>query len=324
MKWLARKPIDSKQIEQMLNKCAQTGQYVNGGEFSAKLEDSFRDLAKISDDREVIYLNSATSALHLALKVIKRLMPEKETVVTSAYTFPSVIQSQMYKYEVVDIDQEFQPVIKYGEKYINVVTNLLGYVTDLSKHRDEPIIYDNAATPIAFYDNRSIHDYGFCSVVSLHHTKLLGFGEGGFLILDKKFSDLARSLSNFGFTQSSRTYNAYGSNYKASELSAIYSLEFLSSYSSWKSTVDKNFDFLCNELGLNTLYDYSDKSVKSCFFYIHSVPISIKNSACKKYYEPLKRLKVSANLFDRCLCIPTHQDITQDDLFKLCKDHQII
>ena len=142
--------------------------------------------------------------------------------------------------------------------------------------------------------------------------------------MDKKFSDLARSLSNFGFTPNSRAYNSFGSNYKASELSAIYSLEFLNSYSSWKTTVNKNFDFLYKEIKLNTLEDYSDKSVKSCFFYIHSSPITIKNSACKKYYEPLKRLKVSANLFDRCLCIPTHQDITQNDLIKLCKDHQII
>ena len=49
------------------------------------------------------------------------------------------------------------------------------------------LIFDNAATPFTYYKGKSCCNYGHGSTISFHHTKPLGFGEGGAIIVDKKY-----------------------------------------------------------------------------------------------------------------------------------------
>lgn len=324
MKWLADKSIDYKAINCMLEVCKKSGTYVNGGIFSKKLENKFKEIAQISDEKEVIYVNSATSALHLAFRVIKIVDSQKSVVSTSAFTFPSVTQSQIFEYKVLDLDTNFEPIVESEDNVINVVTNLFGYVNNLAKYSDHFVVYDNSACPTGMFNNKSIHEFGFCSVVSLHHTKLIGFGEGGLLVIDKQYSQIARALLNFGFTDTERNFHPFGSNFKASEISAIYSLQFLETINDWLPRVRDNFYFLKNELKLTTLSDYSQDSIKNCFFYIHSERITPVNELCKKYYRPLAARRYATLLFDNCLCLPIHQDISRQDLIKICEDYKIV
>ena len=65
-------------------------------------------------------------------------------------------------------------------------------------------------------------------MVSLHHTKPIGFGEGGFIVFDNKYLDAMEKSICFGYSSSDRLcFNKNASNYKMSEISAIYIDDFL-------------------------------------------------------------------------------------------------
>ena len=65
---------------------------------------------------------------------------------------------------------------------------------------------------------------GNASFISLHHTKPLGFGEGGLAIVDKHLEEQVRIACNFGFVD--RKFNERGSNFKISEISAAAILQY--------------------------------------------------------------------------------------------------
>ena len=53
---------------------------------------------------------------------------------------------------------------------------------------------------ITFYKGRNSCNYGNGSIISFHHTKPFGFGEGGAIIIDSKYEEGARRLINFGIS----------------------------------------------------------------------------------------------------------------------------
>ncbi len=323
MSWLPKKKIDNKFVSDALLDCQNTGIWVNGGKFVAKLENKFSELAKIPSELEVIYVNSATSALHLTFRLIKKVFPNYKKIVTSAFTFPSVIQSYVYPHKIIDINKDFQPKLINNDNEINVVTNLFGYVNDIDKYENKFVIFDNSATPFGFFKNKSIHSYGFCSIVSLHHTKMIGFGEGGFLIISKEYSNLARSLLTFGFTRNERIHKKEGSNFKGSEISAIYSLQYLNTIPGWKLKVEENFEYINKKLNGKTLKNFAKESLPGCYVYIHDSKINIKDNSAKKYYKPLENKPICENLFDRILCIPIHQEMNHHSINKILEAHSI-
>ena len=85
-----------------------------------------------------------------------------------------------------------------------IVTNIFGHLQNfneiLSKTegRDKKLIIDNAATPYSFWDGINSCNLGTASYISLHHTKPIGFGEGGLVIIDKKYEEAVRIACNFG------------------------------------------------------------------------------------------------------------------------------
>jgi len=323
MSWLPKKKVDDNFVQEALTDCQSSGIWVNGGKYVTLLENKFAELANIPSDLDVIYVNSGTSALHLSFRLIQKIFPNFKKIVTSAFTFPSVVQSYVFPHEIIDIKKDFQPKCSKDENDINVITNLFGYVNDLDLYQNKFVIFDNSATPFGRYKNKSIHSYGFCSIVSLHHTKMIGFGEGGFLIISKEFSELARSLLSFGFTKNERIYKEEGSNFKASEISAIYSLQYLKTLPLWKSKVKENFEYLNKKLNGKTLKNFASEYLPGCFVYVNDSKISLKGNSAKKYYTPLNFQPVSANLFDRILCIPIHQEMNQESINKILEVHSI-
>jgi len=87
------------------------------------------------------------------------------------------------------------------------------------------LVYDNAATPYSFYEGKNCVNYGVASFVSLHHTKPIGFGEGGLAIIDKKFEKYVRESINFGMDEE-KNFTEFGSNCKMSEISAAAILQW--------------------------------------------------------------------------------------------------
>ena len=85
-----------------------------------------------------------------------------------------------------------------------IVTNIFGNVVDIQKYEsfcrenNKFLIFDNAATGYTEYKGKNCLNFGIGCTISFHHTKPFGFGEGGAIIVDKKYEKSIRCLNNFG------------------------------------------------------------------------------------------------------------------------------
>ena len=72
----------------------------------------------------------------------------------------------------------------------------------ISNHDFPYIIFDNAATPYTFWEGTNSCNYRERDLMYLlHHTKPIGFGEGGLAIIDKKYEESVRIATNFGISR---------------------------------------------------------------------------------------------------------------------------
>lgn len=117
-----------------------------------------------------------------------------------------------------------------------ICTNVFGNVVDIDKYQewchrngDKWLVLDNAATPYTFYKGRNSVNYGNGAVVSFNHSKPIGFGEGGVIIADIELEQTIRRMINFGIMKpkNPNTWLRIGSNYKMSDISAAYIIQYL-------------------------------------------------------------------------------------------------
>ena len=258
---------------------------------------------------------------------------------TQSFTFPPSAQGTLNECKILDVDLDGGLNLEEIDNDINglIVTNIFGNVVDIDKYvnycksHNKFLIFDNAATPYTFYKNKNCLNYGIGSIISFHHTKPIGFGEGGAIIIDKKYSEIARKLINFGIELDKDSYfSRLGNNYKMSEISAVYIIQY----------IKDNFDYIkrkhkelyiymkdkieqisnCN-FYLFPSFHSDDKILLSCFtilFKDYNDNIRLKilenNIFCRKYYHPLKNTTNAEDIFNRILCITCNKDMETEDI----------
>lgn len=204
-------------------------------EFEARLA------ARFPAGAEVVTVANATQVLILTLKAMG--LPAGGYVAIPAWTFVAtahaVIQAGLRPW-FVDVDPdtwmmapdaiESLPAAVRDDLVAVIPVCAFGALGDLGawrRFREEtgvPVLLDAAAA----FD--ALRDADLPAVVSLHATKALGLGEGGFLVTDDH--DLAlsvRQLSTFGF-QGSRESQVPATNAKLSEYAAAVGLAALDSW----------------------------------------------------------------------------------------------
>jgi dTDP-4-amino-4,6-dideoxygalactose transaminase len=85
-----------------------------------------------------------------------------------------------------------------------------------TKKYNKILIFDNAATAYTFYKGKNCLNYGNGCIISFHHTKPFGFGEGGAIIVDKKYEHSIKCLNNFGIDLTDKYWVKEGNNYNMS------------------------------------------------------------------------------------------------------------
>lgn len=167
------------------------------------------------------------------------------------------------------------------------------------------------STPYTWWEDTNSCNLGTGSYVSLHHTKPIGFGEGGLAIIDKKYEDQTRIACNFGLVDGK--FNERSGNYKMSEISAAAILQWWDQFEI-DELRDKYLDNyykvkyeLRDEEGVSWInYGDDDKFFPSCFPFIHDFEKSIEdndtNYEAKKYYHPLRGFQISTDIYKRILC----------------------
>ena len=308
-----------------LHEANKTNQFTNYGWAVQEVERRARDMLKIDDSKAVIAASSGTTALHAMLWAIQR-QDGQQRIGTQDFTFASnsigpaegPIVTDMLPDFNCNLDDEY---IRFSK--IMIITNIFGHLQDfnyISKYNFPYVIFDNAATPYSFWEGTNSCNLGTGAYISLHHTKPIGFGEGGLAIIDKEYEEQTRIACNFGIVDGK--FNERSGNYKMSELSAAGILQWWDQFNI-EEIRDKYLDNyykvlyeLKDEEGIAWQhYGDEEEFFPSCLPYIHQTSISIDdnktNYEARKYYYPLREFANSMQIYDRILCYATTEGINE-------------
>lgn len=313
--FVQKKQLDIDTFSSYLEQAQNNNQFSNYGYAVKLLEQRAKDRLKIQDHKAVIAVSNGTSAIHAILLAIKT-NTGMHRVGSQAFTFPSAVQGVVDYAEIVDftsyLEFDFSQLIN---TQISVVTNVFGHIQNIDSvskkaiEYEQILIFDNAATPYSFWDGINTCNYGFASFISLHHTKPLGFGEGGLIIIDKLYEELIRKIICFG-KEDDTPYSKYASNFKMSELSAAGVLQWWDQIdfdelaAKYKYNYFKQAEKLPKGIKLYPSNDNLSNFFPSCLPVIHQQPVSSTDPEIKKYYQPLANVPISKDLYERILCYP--------------------
>ena len=210
--------------------------YSNFGPLLTSLEQRLAD--RFAEPTQVLTVTNATQALTLALQAMD--LEPGGYVVLPAWTFVAtahaVVQAGLKPW-FVDVDpatwmldpaqvEDLSPDLN-REAAAVIPVCAFGAMQDLGAWRafrdrtGVPVLVDAAAA----FD--TLFDAGLPAVVSLHATKVLGLGEGGFLATeDAGLAARVRRLTTFGF-EGSRDSRVAATNAKLSEYAAAVGLAAL-------------------------------------------------------------------------------------------------
>ncbi len=242
--FLENKHYDVHRLSQYLSLSVNVNRHANYGPVVQLLEEIVHNLLALPSDRHVVAVNSGTSALHIATALNHILSGAKEfRWVTSRFSFFSAACGSLAKPLFVDCDAigrlDFQQLdLVPKEQYDGVVyTNVFSQNSDWEplyqwcKRNGKRMVVDNAT---GLLDRPSINREKDApiEIVSCHHTKPWGVGEGGFLICNEEEAPIARKLANFGVGLGEWSW--LGSNYKLSDLAAAAIIDRLETLDQWR------------------------------------------------------------------------------------------
>jgi dTDP-4-amino-4,6-dideoxygalactose transaminase len=336
IKWLNKKDINYSNIEKYLNISANSNWFTNFGPVSKLLEERLRDILAIDDSKSIIVVSNGSHAMHAIIAAIENKHGIKRFAVP-AYTFPSNVQGNLRNSIILDVNSDIGLDLAKAELIINdfdgiILTNIFGSVQDLTKYEEwcklnnKLLILDNAAAPASYIKGKNSCNYGIASAISFHHTKTLGFGEGGAIVIDKEYELEVRKVINFGFYNNQK-YDINANNWKMSDVSAAFIMQHLDNYTDIEEKHIKMYEYfktnISNISEVKILPNYSEKSLVSslCVIFNNKVTIDLASSLCnneiemKKYYFPLSEsCRNSKEIYSRILMYPCHIDMSLNDI----------
>ena len=324
-KWLANKTINYDYLCEELYDSQRNNHFANFGPANNQLQKIARKKLKINEDYDIIACSSGTAAYHAIIFTLQIVSEKNLRVANQAFTFPSSAQGPASGSLFVDLDDEFS--FDLTDKFLNhadiiVVTNVFGHLqklTDLvnfAKANKKYLVFDNAATPYSFYEGQNSCNLPDASFISLHHTKPIGFGEGGLAIIKKEWSEVFKSVINFGWNDG--MFNERGSNFKMSELSAAGVLQYWRQFDidrMMKSYLDNYYDLLYDlkqKVNVTQYQNYGemDKFLPACLPVLFEEDVNISDKIeVKQYYKPLVEKPVCSLIYNRIRCFPVHERI---------------
>ena len=345
--WIAVKKINNTRVNNLFKNNIKTNQFTNYGPNVQLLEKIIKEKLKIDETKEVICVCNGSVAIHSLILAINYYYNKEIKWATQSFTFPPSAQGPLKDCLICDIDEEGGLDLLELEKYEKqndikidgiIVTNFFGNLVDINRYEtyckknNKILLFDNAATPYSFYKNKNACNYGDGSTISFHHTKPIGFGEGGAIIVNKEYADIIRKLNNFGIClQKEQYFHSCGNNYKMSDISAIYIIQYLDIFNKIVIKHNKLYNYFIKKIkklnNFKIISNYSDinNSLISCFCvkYLQNGnytsdniinKFNDNNIVCRKYYIPLKNTKKAVELYNSIICLPCNINITIKDI----------
>jgi dTDP-4-amino-4,6-dideoxygalactose transaminase len=338
IEWVPNKEIDTNLVNKLLEDCLLKKQFTNYGKNVKSLEKFLTEKLEIDDNKTVVVVLNGSVALHILTSAIDYYHKRVSQWATQSFTFPASAQGTLSNVIIVDIDLDGGIDLSSINEGIDglIITNIFGNVVDINKYVDfceknnKFLIFDNAATAYTFYKGKNCLNYGHGSTISLHHTKPFGFGEGGAIIVDKKYEDIVRGLITFGMNLGKKHYVPEGNNSKMSEISAIYILQYIeNNFESIINIHQRLYHYLKNlletkykNLDCHLFPSFHDNVITPACFpllfnkYNDNIRLKLleKGVLCRKYYHPLENTPTAINIYDKILCIPCTKDMDESQI----------
>ena len=332
IKFINKSKINWDKVQRYLDVSEGLNHYTNNGPIKKALEDKLKKML----DSSVLCVSSGTSALHLLMAYLVKEKGVKKFATTD-FNFPSVMQTP-YDVEIFDINPETgEPLITNNDYDAFILVNLFGSkVNTKAIPKDKIIIYDNCSSPIKYtnathigqFDKEIyplIESYKY-SIGSLHHTKLLGYGEGGFITCPTEdIKDELEKLSNFGFSIDKK-WDKYGSNYKMSDISAAFILSHIDNLNITSYYIKQTL--LINVMQRNGLeiFNYNKTTLYGNLpvIFPNKIDTSVFRNLgieVQKYYKPLLGMKGAEELYDRIINFPISANM---DMFEINEIEKVI
>jgi dTDP-4-amino-4,6-dideoxygalactose transaminase len=335
--WVPKKNINIDNINNKIFECLENKNFTNNGKNVIELQKNIKNIFKIENTKEILLTCNGSMGLNALVSGFNIYFNKKLKWIVQSFTFPSSVQGNLIESKIFDIDENMGPDINLLIKNKNdydgiIITNCFGTSVNIELYENfctknnKILIFDNAASCFTTYKNKNHLNYGNGCIVSLHHTKPIGFGEGGFIIFDKNYLESMEKAICFGYTKSNKyEYNIYANNYKMSEIACIYINEYLQNMNNIynhhisliKYFIDKMKKY---NLKIKLIKNFSkyDESLMSCIPILFEnkigTDIFIENKIeAKKYYFPLdSSCTISNKLFENIICLPLNIDIDEN------------
>lgn len=328
VRFVAEKRYSHQTVESLLNASVQENKFTNDGPVKRMLEEEITSLLSLSCDKRVVCLGNGTAALHALLYSYEEKEGRSLRWLTPSFTFPTpVVGSFSARVGAVDESGFLSPDNTLDDVDGVIITTLFGstgsveYWIDRCRRQGKICILDNASSPCSVLDGSSIMAHGDASFSSLHHTKFLGVGEGGFVVVSAEMADSINRIACFGF-DADRNYRPLSSNFKMSDIAAAYTLSHIRSYdiSSHMSAQESLVNFV-SFIGASTLGNEAGV--------VHgNLPVVFERSTDKtrfsslgvevnKYYRPLSGDPEAWRIYDRIINFPLHDRLSAEDLSKI-------
>jgi len=333
--WVGKKKVDMDIINNKIIDCINTKHFTNNGKNVLELQKDLKNIFYIDENKEILLTCNGAMGINAIIGGFNIYFEKKLRWAVQSFTFPTSIQGNLNGSLIFDIDENMGPDIKLLELYKNeydglVITNCFGTSVNIELYEkfchdnNKILVFDNAASSMTFYKNKNHINYGHASMVSLHHTKPIGFGEGGFIIFNKEYLNSMKKSICFGYTDTNKyEYNIYANNYKMSEIACIYITEYLKNTHNIFKHYTKIITYFEDKIQYKKYKLYSNfsdnsKSLLSTIPVIFDKKVSIdmflaNKIEAKKYYYPLEYEKHqnSRELFDNIICLPLNLDIDE-------------
>lgn len=328
IKFINKIPTNFDRVQDLIRNSEKIGQMTNDGPVKTLLDKKLHLILQLSANKRVLSLSNGTLALHLIIRYLDVKHGRKLRWATTDFTFPCIMQAER-PICVFDIDKsDGSPIgIDWDKFDAIVITNLFGTYVDIKKFqsecksRNKILIFDNASSPLSTLHGLNICDFEM-SFGSLHHTKIIGFGEGGFLVCEESEYEELNRLANFGF-DIERNWHPLGSNYKISDVSAAFILQNIEQFDLVKYLkFQKKIVSVVDSLDNCKVFNYKEGTVYGNLPIVFDRPKShlrLRDLGIEanKYYKPLTGLENSKWLFERIVNLPLSQDFGDYELDKI-------
>jgi dTDP-4-amino-4,6-dideoxygalactose transaminase len=336
VRFVEDKPPDWMRVQELLRLSSRAGRWANFGPLQQRFAEVVARMLDLDTGRAVVSASSATAALFALAGAHAEEAGRPHVWAVSAFGFISTVIGPLAgRVRAVDCDEngiiDISALAALPTESWDglLVTDLFGGQPDFSELSNlcaaagKPMIIDAA---VSFPARRS-PPLRASEIVSFHHTKPWGFGEGGCAVVDAAQAEKVRAFLNFGIgTHSSLA--AFACNGKMSDIAAALILQRLECMTRWADGYRRQrqriTDLALSE-GLTILVRPAADVVVPHIPVLARGAVSLSDLpparfAVVKYYRPLSgACPVAAQLYSRIVNVPCHPGMEVVDDASICR-----